>query len=705
MMKQNLPIVLSAAMLFLVLGAGAQDGLFISEILDPADDYSGRYIELFNAGSEAVDFAVTPVYLSRQSNGGTSWGDLLLEGIVAAGETFVIGGSGFADLYGFVPDQETGILIGNGDDTYGLFRDGDHASGTLHDIFGAIDVDGTGEPWEYTDKRGVRLEGVTAPNTTWTAAEWELVAANVADGDPGIHHGMGGGDLPEPGVHILAAGNDTVTVGDTATVPVNVSYLTTADDVISWQFRMVYDSSVLAYAGYSLSGTLSENGTVAINSDSAGFLWVSFMQQDPLTGEGTLVDLHFTTLLPDTTVLDITGAYLNNLPLDDLTAGEVIVSSGAPPSAAITYNDSVHRLADTLLITATFSASMNPAVPVTFSMEGAATLEDAVMTRVNDTVYLYEYIVPRTGGVVNVQLTGGSDLWGNTVMPTPVSGENFSIVPITPGDVDDDGRILAYDAALTLQHSVGLDPLPGTDPLPWEPWRDSTANLDGVAGITANDAAMILQYSAGLLQTLGGSQKKAQSAADVTATTTGNEVILYSHGELVGLNVRITGENQRLGIPEVRSEQLLSAVHVDGDDYRVGLCTAEPLPDGSELMRIPYDGQGTVTISMLVNQDEKELTLDLSTGRRVFFESRIVVYPNPTGGRIFIRAGEEGLPEGARIRITDLQGRLLLERTVGELTGAVDLSNLSADGMFYLQVTGVNGQPLFSEKLILNGKE
>ena len=45
------------------------------------------------------------------------------------------------------------------------------------------------------------------------------------------------------------------------------------------------------------------------------------------------------------------------------------------------------------------------------------------------------------------------------MVSTPASGEIFSIIPISYGDVDDDGTILAYDAALTLQYSVGIDPL------------------------------------------------------------------------------------------------------------------------------------------------------------------------------------------------------------------------------------------------------
>jgi predicted extracellular nuclease len=98
MMKRIFTNQFLCAVLFVSISAQAQESLFISELADPADDYSGRFIELYNAGSEDIDFNTTTCYLSRQSNGGTSWGDLQLTGTVAAGGTFVIGGSRFEAL-------------------------------------------------------------------------------------------------------------------------------------------------------------------------------------------------------------------------------------------------------------------------------------------------------------------------------------------------------------------------------------------------------------------------------------------------------------------------------------------------------------------------------------------------------------------------------------------------------------------------------
>ena len=59
------------------------------------------------------------------------------------------------------------------------------------------------------------------------------------------------------------------------------------------------------------------------------------------------------------------------------------------------------------------------------------------------------------------------------------------------GDVDGDGSVFAFDAALTLQYSAGLIEL--------EDWQLVAADVDGDGQVIAFDAALILQYSAGLI--------------------------------------------------------------------------------------------------------------------------------------------------------------------------------------------------------------
>ncbi len=652
-MKQIFTHVFMGALLLLSLSAEAQDSLFISELADPSDEFTGRFIELYNAGSEPVDFGSITCYLSRQSNGGTSWGDLQLAGIVAGGATFVIGGSGFEVLYGRLPDQETGILIGNGDDAYALFMGGDHETGALHDVFGVIDMDGTGEAWEYTDSRARRLESVLEPNPVWTAAEWEINPADVADCNPGSHLGS----VVPAGDFNLVLVNDTVTLGQTVELPVWVGELTTADNIISYQFDVDFDPLVLDYTGFSLAGTLAEGGQVVVNEAVGGSLSVGYMHTAPIIGGGAILLLHFEALALDTTDLLISSAYLNSSPVLDLTQGTVIVTEVAPPTAAISYSDTLNRFADTLLIRATFSEAMSEANPVLLGLEGAVSLLDVEMSRISEVLYTYAYQIPEASGEVSVSLSNGTDLWGNEVVSNPTAGATFSIMPFTRGDVDDDGIILAYDAALTLQHSVGMDPLPLADPLPWEPWRDSTANVDETGGITAFDAGLILQYSAGIISDFTTEALKSAPQATMTIEVQDQYLLFRSWGELLGLNLEITNAKDLLGRPEILNDDFISAININGDTYRIGICTAIPPLDGAMVMKIPFSGSGSLDLNLVVNTTELAANVDLNTGMAEEQEQGgIEIYPNPVFDKLFV----EGLADPALVRIFDVHGTLLM---------------------------------------------
>lgn len=164
------------------LGSANTD-LIISEVADPAGsgNHNARFVELYNAGTSTIDFSSQTWYLTIQVNGVTMTSDQLI-GTISSGGTFVTSysESGYLSAFGFDSDQNTGHN-GSGDDGYFLYYNGDHTTGTLVDAFGVIDEDGTGEPWEYTDTKAVRLRSVTTPNTTWTSTEWDIPGSAYPD--------------------------------------------------------------------------------------------------------------------------------------------------------------------------------------------------------------------------------------------------------------------------------------------------------------------------------------------------------------------------------------------------------------------------------------------------------------------------------------------------------------------------------------------
>ena len=666
--------VYTGVLLVLSISIHAQDSLLISEVTDPADDYTGRFVELYNPGSRAVDFDSSTFYLSRQSNGGTSWGDLRLSGTIEANATFVIGGSGFEGIYGFAPDQLSGILTGNGDDAYFLFREGDHVEGVLQDIYGVPDTDGTGELWEYEDSRAERVEEISEPGPVWLAGEWTITPANVADCDPGTHHGSVPRDTIAPGNYTIYMIDDTIQLGQQAEVPVLVGDMAADDGIISYQFDLAYDNGLLEYAGITLSGTLSEGGETVVNSAVEGTISISFMTTSTLQGEGEMLRLWFNSLATGTSDLIISEAWFNTIPVQQITNGSIHIVENTPPTAAISYSDTVSRFTDTLIITATFSEPISNSDPVTISLNGAVSLIDAEMNRVNDTIYDFAYQIPKNEGVVTVSLGGGTDMWGNGIIPVPTSGESFTIEAFTPGDVDDNGLIMAYDAALTLQYSAGIDPLPEIDPLPWETWRDSTANVDGTGGITAYDASLILRYSAGLISGFSAESAKSAPLAGVYAEIIDQHIVFYSTGELYGFNLNFNNEEGLLESPVTLKEECMSAINTTGTSYRIGLCTIYPATDGEVLMKIPFNRKGSVTFNIIVNQEEQTLTIDLVSGGVDPENGLIEIGPVPTTKMLNI----SGLTGPSTVGIYNIHGELLFKTQTFDPTCEIDLAGFTA---------------------------
>ncbi len=162
-------------MIHTMFASANNDILIITEVADPSDEYKARFVELFNPNSGSLDFQTQTWYLCRQSNG-TTWQSVQLTGSIDAGENYIVAynETQFISNYGFTPDKISGIVYGNGDDGYFLFKDGNYASGTLIDSYGVIDQDGTGENWEYTDSKASRRYNSLSAKTNWDETDWVI---------------------------------------------------------------------------------------------------------------------------------------------------------------------------------------------------------------------------------------------------------------------------------------------------------------------------------------------------------------------------------------------------------------------------------------------------------------------------------------------------------------------------------------------------
>ncbi len=143
--------------------------IMITEVADPENSVSSRFVELYNAGETAID--LTGWKLNKYVNGSTnvSSSPVVFSGItIPVGGFVIVANTGFADVFSLTPTVESTYISGNGDDAYELVDN----SGNRMDIFGVIGEDGNGTNWEYLDGQAVRNLDIIEPNTVFTISEW-----------------------------------------------------------------------------------------------------------------------------------------------------------------------------------------------------------------------------------------------------------------------------------------------------------------------------------------------------------------------------------------------------------------------------------------------------------------------------------------------------------------------------------------------------
>ena len=91
-------------------------------------------------------------------------------------------------------------------------------------------------------------------------------------------------------------------------------------------------------------------------------------------------------------------------------------------------------------------------------------------------------------------------------------------------------------------------------------------------------------------------------------------------------------------------------------------------------MKIPFKHSGSLTFHMMVNAEERDMTIDLATGMVESVCNQIEIYPNPVTDKLKIR----GLTDPVVARIFNIHGQLLFTANTEGHTREIDLSDLSA---------------------------
>ncbi|MDA9830464.1 PEP-CTERM sorting domain-containing protein [Akkermansiaceae bacterium] len=91
----------------------------------------------------------------------------------------------------------------NGDDAVELFQ-----NGGVIDVFGDINTDGTGEPWDHLDGWAYRKDGTGPDGTSFNLGNWTFSGINAFDGETSNASAatpmpIGSYSVPEPSSALL----------------------------------------------------------------------------------------------------------------------------------------------------------------------------------------------------------------------------------------------------------------------------------------------------------------------------------------------------------------------------------------------------------------------------------------------------------------------------------------------------------------------
>ena len=177
-MRQLVMVVIALSLV--ATGASASD-LIITGVIDgPLTGGIPKAVELI-ACADIADLSIYGVGCAN-NGGGTDGEEFTFPADSAVEGQFIYVATEapqFTVFFGFAPDYTDGSAPNiNGDDAIELFM-----NGSVVDVFGDINVDGTGEPWDHLDGWTYRVDETGPDGTTFVLANWYFSGINALDGE------------------------------------------------------------------------------------------------------------------------------------------------------------------------------------------------------------------------------------------------------------------------------------------------------------------------------------------------------------------------------------------------------------------------------------------------------------------------------------------------------------------------------------------
>ena len=158
----------------------SEDNLVITSVFDgPLTGGTPKGVELYVI-NDINDLSAYGI--GSANNGGGSDGEEFTFPAVsaAAGDYIYLASESteFNNWFGFDPDYVTSVVNINGDDAIELF----YLSNVI-DVFGDINLDGTGEPWDHVDGWAYRNNSTGPDGNVFVLNNWSFSGTNALDGE------------------------------------------------------------------------------------------------------------------------------------------------------------------------------------------------------------------------------------------------------------------------------------------------------------------------------------------------------------------------------------------------------------------------------------------------------------------------------------------------------------------------------------------
>jgi len=180
------------------------NSLIISGVYDALNGSAPKGVELLVV-NDIADLSLFGLG-SANNGGGTDGQEFTFPAdAVSAGTYLYVATEGviFESFFGFAPTYIDGSAMAvNGDDAIELFE-----GGQVVDVFGDINVDGSGTDWDYLDSWAYRVNSTGPDGSTFVIGNWTFGGVGNLDGDPD----NASSTTPYPlGSYVLAISQQTI---------------------------------------------------------------------------------------------------------------------------------------------------------------------------------------------------------------------------------------------------------------------------------------------------------------------------------------------------------------------------------------------------------------------------------------------------------------------------------------------------------------